>query len=193
MTWDDAQQAHASSGFGLVSTEPSLRMTLERYQRRSTTVRSAISIGLTAGKEDHAEVGAAGATGLATRGSTSASTGTSSVKRGGDGATSCWSSSLGNKGTSTQGPQWSGREVHGVICCDSVEVGASGVAQRLFRAGSKAMCPSAPIHKTRPTALMGMSRQQVKKRAMVEARSPFIGDTRLYAGQSNSLQGRKEG
>jgi len=138
-------------------------------------------------------VGTAGTTGIATRGIASASTGTSSVKRGGDGATSCWSPSLVNKGTSTQGPQWSGGKVHDVICCDRVEVGAIGVAQRLFRAGSKAMCPSAPIHKTRPTVLIGMNRHQVRKRAMMEDRSPFIGGTRTCAGKSDSLQGRNEG
>ena len=91
-------------------------------------------MGLTVGEEDHADVGAAGATGIATRGIARASTGTSGVKSGEDGAINCWSSSLVNKGTSTQGPQWSGGEGHGVLCCDKVEVGAIGVVQRLFLA-----------------------------------------------------------
>ena len=150
-------------------------------------------MGLTVGEEDHADVGAAGATGIATRGIARASTGTSGVKSGGDGAINCWSSSLVNKGTSTQGPQWSGGEGHGVICCDRVEVGAIGVVQRLFLANSKAMCPSSPIHKTSPAALMGMSRQKTRKRVVIDDQSPFIGSTRACAGKSDSLPGRNEG
>ena len=72
-------------------------------------------MGLTVGKEDHADVGAAGTTGMATKGIARTSTGRPEVKSGEDGAINCWSSSLVNKGTSTQGPQWSGGEVHGVI------------------------------------------------------------------------------
>jgi hypothetical protein len=60
------------------------------------------------------------------------------------------SASLVNTEASAQGPQWSGGAVQGVSCDDGVEVSASGVVQRLFRVGSKPMCPSAPMHKTMP-------------------------------------------
>jgi hypothetical protein len=147
-------------------------------------------MGLTVGKKDHADVGAAGTTGIATRGIARASIGMSGVKSGGDGAINCWSSSLVNKGTSTQGPQWSGGKVHGVICCDRVEAGIIRVVQRLFLANSKAMCPSSPIHKTSPAALKGMSRHKIRKRAVIDDQSPFIGSTRVCAGKSDSLPGR---
>src|SRR5215831_4161477 len=83
--------------------------------------------------------------------------------------------------------------VHGVICDDVVEVGASGVVQRVFRADSKPMCPSAPIHKTTLPAPMGMRRHKATQRTMREDRSPFIGGTRTCAGKSDSLQGRNKG
>jgi hypothetical protein len=145
---------------------------------------------LTVGEEDHADVDAAGTTGIATRGIARASIGMSGVKSGGDGAINCWSSSLVNKGTSTQGPQWSGGKVHGVICCDRVEAGTIRVVQRLFLANSKAMCPSLPIHKTSPAALKGMSRHKIRKRAVIDDQSPFIGSTRACTGKSDSLPGR---
>jgi hypothetical protein len=77
-----------------------------------------------------------------------------------------------------------------VICCDRVEAGTIGVVQRLFLANSKAMCPSSPIHKTSPAALMGMSRHKIRKRAVIDDQSPFIGSTRACAGKSDSLPGR---
>jgi hypothetical protein len=156
------------------------------------TVRSAVSMGLTVGKKNHAHVGAAGTTSIVTSGIERASTGTSGVKSGGDGAMNCGSPSLVITGTSIQGPQWSGGEVHGVICCDRVEAGAIGVVQRLFLANSKAMCPSSPIHKTSPATLMGMSRQKTRKRAVIDDQSPFIGNTRACAGKRDSLPGRHE-
>jgi|RhiMetdeSRZDD1v2_1073273.scaffolds.fasta_scaffold353948_2 hypothetical protein len=55
-------------------------------------------MGLTAGKKDHAEAGAAGAPGSEIRGSAGTNTGTSRVRSGGDGATSCLSPALVNKG-----------------------------------------------------------------------------------------------
>jgi hypothetical protein len=125
-------------------------------------------MGLTAGKKDHAEPGAAGAPGSEMRGSAGTNTGTSRVRSGGDGATRCWSPALVNKGMSTQGPQWSAWEA----------IGAPEDVQRLSLAGSKAMCPSAPIHKTKPPAPMGMRRQQARQRAVREDRSPFIGSPR---------------
>jgi len=94
-------------------------------------------MGLTAGKKDHAEAGAAGAPGSVMRGSAGTNTRTSCVKSGGDGATRCWPPMLVNKGMSTQGPQWLAWEVNGVICCDRIELGAAGDVQWLFLAGSK--------------------------------------------------------
>jgi hypothetical protein len=158
------------------------------------TVRRALSVVcVTRGRESQKGVqGSAGEAEMIQ--GTRANPGTSSCSKRGKVGTNCWeSASLVNKGTSTQGPQWSGGAVHGVICNDGVEVSASSVVQRLFRTGSKPMCPSAPIHKTTLPAPMGTRRHKATQRAMREDRSPFIGGTRACVGKSDSLQGRNAG
>jgi hypothetical protein len=80
------------------------------------------------------------------------------------------------------------------MSCDNwVAVGASGVVQRLFRAGSKPMCPSAPMHKAIPAVPSGMSRHTATQRAIRDDRSPFIGSTRAEAAENNALQERYRG